>query len=800
MTAARKILGTALAICTVGIAATLGSTAFAQGLTGVPLPGTSNAPANAKPTIAGNPSRMLVAGSFYDFRPSASDPDSAQLTFTISKKPRWANFDASSGRLYGTPSAVDVGKIKGVQVSVSDGVNRKALAKFSIKVIPGVAPTISGTPATTATEGEPYQFQPSASDGDQQKLQFAIVNKPSWASFDAVTGRLAGTPPAGSAGTYGGITISVTDGATTVSLTPFTITVAKGSNVPAANSPPSIGGTPPMNVQVGQVYDFTPTASDKDGDTLTFASVNIPTWLTFDRATGRLNGKPQSGQEATYSGLVISVSDGNSISFLGPFSVTVVPAATNKSPVPNAAPLVSGTPPTSVSEGKLYSFQPTASDANGDPLVFSVAGAPQWLAISPATGLLSGTAPTGSAGTYSGIVISVTDGTSTASLPAFTLTVTAVQSTNSPPLIGGTPPTSITVGQSFSFTPTASDPDGDKLTFSWINKPSWMFFDAPTGRLTGTPTSAHVGTFSNIRILASDGKVTVSLTFTLTVTADGSPTTNRAPTISGAPAARATVGQAYVFQPVASDPDGQILRFGIANAPSWANFDVATGRLSGTPGAAQAGSTASNIVISVSDGIASATLPAFSISVESIAVANRAPTISGTPATSVTVGQAYVFQPVASDPDGQELRFGIANKPDWANFDIVTGRLSGTPADADVGPTANVVISVSDGALSATLPAFTLTVLKPVIGSAELTWTAPTQNEDGSALTNLAGYKVFYGNSPGALTKVLDVVGAGVTSAVIEGLAAGTWYFSISSYTNTGVESAPTGTVYKTIQ
>ena len=200
MMAARKILGTALAICTIGIATALSSTAHAQGMTGVPLPNTGKAPANAKPTITGNPSRMLVAGSYYDFRPTASDPDSAQLTFAINKKPRWANFDASSGRLYGTPSAIDVGKIKGIQISVSDGVNRKALTKFGIKVVRGVAPTITGAPATTATEGQPYQFQPSASDGDQQKLQFAIVNKPSWASFDNSTGRLHGTPPAGSAG------------------------------------------------------------------------------------------------------------------------------------------------------------------------------------------------------------------------------------------------------------------------------------------------------------------------------------------------------------------------------------------------------------------------------------------------------------------------------------------------------------------------------------------------------------------------------------------------------------------------
>ncbi len=561
MMAARKILGTALAICTIGIAAALSPTAHAQGMTGAPLPTTGKAAANAKPTITGNPSRMLVAGSYYDFRPSASDPDSAQLTFAINKKPRWANFDASSGRLYGTPSAIDVGKIKGIQISVSDGVNRKGLSKFGIKVIRGVAPTISGSPATTATEGQPYQFQPSASDADQQKLQFAIVSKPSWASFDSITGRLSGTPPAGSAGAYPGITISVTDGATTVSLAPFAITVAKGASAPTpapapapvANSAPTISGTPPANVQVGQTYDFTPSASDKDGDTLTFASVNVPTWLNFDRATGRLTGKPQSGEEATYSSLVISVTDGTAIAFLGPFSVTVMPAPTNKSPVPNAAPLISGTPPTSVTEGKLYAFQPTASDANGDAITFSVTNAPKWLAIDSATGLLSGTAPTGSAGTYSGIVISATDGISTSTLPAFALTVTPVQPTNSPPIIGGTPLTMIAVGQSFSFTPTASDPDGDRLTFSWINKPTWMFFDTTTGRLTGTPNSAQVGAYSNIRIMVSDGKVTTSLApFTLTVTADKGSIPNNAPTIGGAPATRATVGQAYVFQPVAS--------------------------------------------------------------------------------------------------------------------------------------------------------------------------------------------------------------------------------------------------------
>ncbi len=87
----------------------------------------------------------------------------------------------------------------------------------------------------------------------------------------------------------------------------------------------------------------------------------------------------------------------------------------------------------------------------------------------------------------------------------------------------------------------------------------------------------------------------------------------------------------------------------------------------------------------------------------------------------------------------------------------------------------------------------------PVTGYADLTWTAPTQNEDGSSLTNLAGYKVRYGQSTAALTQFVDIASPSTTSTHIDGLSTGTWYFTVSSYTNTGVESAPAGPVTKTI-
>ena len=103
---------------------------------------------------------------------------------------------------------------------------------------------------------------------------------------------------------------------------------------------------------------------------------------------------------------------------------------------------------------------------------------------------------------------------------------------------------------------------------------------------------------------------------------------------------------------------------------------------------------------------------------------------------------------------------------------------------------------------ASTAPSVPTTPANPapnVTGTAELTWTAPTQNEDGSPLTNLAGYKVRYGQTPSTLTTIRDIANPATTTVTIEGLATGTWYFTVASYTNAGVESAPTGAVSKSI-
>jgi hypothetical protein len=265
-----------------------------------------------------------------------------------------------------------------------------------------------------------------------------------------------------------------------------------------------------------------------------------------------------------------------------------------------------------------------------------------------------------------------------------------------------------------------------------------------------------------------------------------------------------TAGQAYTFTPTATDPRGRALRFSISNKPGWASFSVTSGTLSGTPSTANVG-TFANIVIKVSDSYATASLAPFSISVASPPVASKPPVISGTPPTTATAGSAYSFQPTASDPNGGSLSFSVQNKPTWAAFSIATGSLSGTPAATDVGTYSGIVISTSDATASAALPAFAITVSAaasppPPAGAATLSWTPTTLNTDGSALTNPAGYRIHYGTSASNLSQMVQVSGAGATSYSLGSLTSGTWYFAVSSYTTSGVESALSNPVTTTIQ
>jgi hypothetical protein len=75
----------------------------------------------------------------------------------------------------------------------------------------------------------------------------------------------------------------------------------------------------------------------------------------------------------------------------------------------------------------------------------------------------------------------------------------------------------------------------------------------------------------------------------------------------------------------------------------------------------------------------------------------------------------------------------------------------------------------------------------------------PTENTDGSVLTNLAGYTVYYGTSASNLTQSVKVTNPGLTAYTLSDLPSGTWYFAVTSHSSTGIESSRSGVVSTTI-
>jgi hypothetical protein len=192
--------------------------------------------------------------------------------------------------------------------------------------------------------------------------------------------------------------------------------------------------------------------------------------------------------------------------------------------------------------------------------------------------------------------------------------------------------------------------------------------------------------------------------------------------------------------------------------------------------------------------------------------------ISGSPPVTVVAGAGYSFQVVASDPDGDRLVFGALNLPSWLGINSANGTLTGTPGAGQAGTYANIVISVTDGRNTASLPAFSIVVTAPPTaavppaagpttsgssnplttnGTATLRWVPPTVNADGSPLTDLAGFVVKYGRDPADLSQQVSLPNATATSYTVTNLTSGTWYFGVASYTAAGIASDVSAVVSK---
>jgi hypothetical protein len=175
--------------------------------------------------------------------------------------------------------------------------------------------------------------------------------------------------------------------------------------------------------------------------------------------------------------------------------------------------------------------------------------------------------------------------------------------------------------------------------------------------------------------------------------------------------------------------------------------------------------------------------------------------LAGTPPATATVGDMYAYQPTVTT-NSSNLFFTSTGLPSWLTLNSSSGVLTGTPSVSDEGTTGHITITANAGSASATSTPFTIRVQAPVpgaSGSVKLSWLAPTENTDGSPATELAGYRIYYGTDPNEMTESINVVGATSTSYVVDGLATGTYYFSVTAYNTAGFNSGLSNTADQTI-
>ncbi len=243
----------------------------------------------------------------------------------------------------------------------------------------------------------------------------------------------------------------------------------------------------------------------------------------------------------------VVISDSNSTA--APYTIT------NATVLIDTAPVLGSIGAKSIDEENALVFTISASDVDGDSLTYSASNIPTGASFNAVSGTFSWTPADGQAGAYV-VTFEVTDGFLSDS-EAVTITVNAV---NHAPILGSISAKSIDEEDALAFTISASDEDGDSLTYSAVNLPAGASFDAVSGAFSWTPADGQAGTYV-VTFEATDGFLSDSEDVTITVNE-----VNHAPVITAfEPAAASVFDEVNIvnINVTAIDVDGQVLTYDI---------------------------------------------------------------------------------------------------------------------------------------------------------------------------------------------------------------------------------------------
>jgi len=703
-----------------------------------------------------------VSGNFYD--PDFADP----LLYTAvlangDPLPSWLSIDANSGILSGTPDNNDVGLLS-VLITVTDSFGESASDTFDLTVVNvNDAPVVTVALADAAiAEDAAFAYDASGAFADDDSIHGDVLSfsatlangdpLPAWLSIDPVTGELSGTPANGDIGALS-IIVTATDLAGATASETFDLTISNVNDAPVVTVAIADQTT---DEDAAFSLDVSGNFADVDlGDALTYTATlangdPLPAWLSFNAATGTFSGTPANDDVGSLS-ILVTATDLAGASASDTFDLTV--ENVNDAPV-----VIVAIADASIDEDAAFSYDAAANFADddsihGDVLSYSATLAngdplPSWLSIDPITGEMSGTPTNGDVGAIS-IIVTATDLAGATASDTFDLTIDNVNDTPVVSIAIADQTTDEDALFSLDVSGNFADVDlGDVLSYSATLAngdplPAWLSIDPATGELSGTPENGDVGVIS-VLVTATDAEgAAASDLFDLTVV-----NVNDAPVVTVAVDDQiATQDSAFSYDTSGNFADvdlGDVLSYSatLANGdplPTWLSIDPVTGELSGTPTNGDVGVL--SIIVTATDLAGASASDMFDLAVDN---ENDIPTVTVAIADQTTDEDALFSLDVSgnfADADlGDELSYSAALSngdplPAWLSIDPVTGELSGTPDNGDVG-VISVVVTVTDLAGATASDTFDLTV-ENVNDAPVVTVDIPDLNTDEDAAFSL---------------------------------------------------------------
>ncbi|MFZ7088828.1 beta strand repeat-containing protein [Curtobacterium sp. RRHDQ10] len=745
------------------------------------------------PAFTSSDGTRVVAGRSLSFPVTTTGTPVATLTRSGSAFPSWLTFTDrgdGTGVLSGT-APVDAAGTASFTLRASNGFAPDATQAFTLTV--DASPTITSAAATTFAAGTAGSFSVTTTGGFPTPTSIALQGTlPSGVTFvddGDGTATLAGTPVAGTGGTYPLTIVATADGGTAPATTQsFVLTVDEAPTITSADH---------VTFLAGSAGSFTvTTAGGFPTSTALTVRGDLPSGMTFTDdgdGTATIAGTPAPGTGGTYPVMLSARAiGGGSAASTQSFTLTVI-----------ETPTITSAASTTFTAGVAGSFSVTTSGGFPSPPALTITGSlPDGVTFSDAgdgTATLSGTPSASTGGTYP-VTITAVNGAGAGTSQAFTLTVDQAPTVTSP----ASATFRVGVAGSAAITTSAGVPGATTLSVVG-DLPRGLVFtaDGGSGTISGTPVVGSAGV-STVTVVADNGGGAGPVTQILTITVTD------VPTITSADHATFAVGGAGTFTVTTAAGYPTATTIGTTDAlPAGLTFrdrGDGTAVLSGTPSAADAGTVVLDVTATNATG--SAPVQRLTLTITNapvIAVDGPTSFAPGAPVSvSIGTGNAEPVPTLSLDTvDGPFLPAGLTFTDDGDG----TATISGTPQ----GPSITDLVVVADNGTGGPVrSSFTLTIQGPptITSAPTATFRVGTAGSFTVAATNGVPTDTelhLVGTLPDGLTftptattadpagtgGLVGADGLGTTTRTISGTptAAGTYRFSLEADNGVGAPS-----------